>query len=476
MASSLSYLSEFVCTRMGLYFPKERFCDLERGINSACTEFGFKDAESCIQWLVSSKLTKEQIEILASYLTVGETYFFRERKSFEALRKYILPELLCSRQGKNLRIWSAGCSTGEEAYSIAILLSETIPALADWNITLLATDINPRFLQKAIAGIYSERSFRDTEAWVKERYFRKTRKGQFEIIEPLKKMVTFSYHNLAEDAYPSLLNNTNAMDIIFCRNVLMYFSQERIKKVVQNLYLCLVEGGWLIVSPVETSSVLFSQFAVTNFPAVTFYKKDSSKEVLIPKELQQEKRAVQPAFKKERRKIREIKKREPSDGYEGALALYEQGRYAQVIEAAVKLASHDGTKTLALLARAYANHGEIVEAQKWCEKAIASDRLNPCSHYLHAMILQEQGQVEKAVRSLEQALYLDQDFVLAHFVLGNLKRQLGKSRESEKHFNNALMLLRKFRQDEIIPESEGITAGRLSEIIISLRERGNLHE
>ena len=127
--------------QMGLHFPKGRWCDLERGIRSAAREFGFKDAESCIQWLLSSRFTKNQIEILGSHLTVGETCFFREKKSFEVLEEHIFPELIYSRREieQNLRIWSAGCCTGEEPYSIAILLSKMVPDLKDWNTTIPTT-------------------------------------------------------------------------------------------------------------------------------------------------------------------------------------------------------------------------------------------------------------------------------------------------------------------------------------------------
>lgn len=456
---------------MCLHFPREKWCDLERGISSASEKLGFKDAESCIKWLVASSLTKKQIEILASYLTTGETYFFREKTSFEALEEYILPHLICSRRGRDqyLRIWSAGCSSGEEPYSIAILLSKMISDLKDWNITILATDINPLFLQKASNGVYSEWSFRDTPTWIRK-YFKKTKNG-FEILPDIKKMVAFSYYNLAEDTYPSLLNNTNAMDIIFCRNVMMYFSPEHTKRVVQNLYSCLVEGGWLIVSPVETSHTLYSQFEKVNFHDRIFYKKNGGIQVaLLPPSnfAPQTLAVVSPekiGFKEEEQEIEKL----PT--YEEALALYGQGKYAEAAEGIVKLVScdHDNSKAILLLARAYANLGKLTEAREWCEKAITEDRLNPSSHYLYATILEERGQIEEAVKSLKRAIYIDQNFVLAHFGLGNLCKKQGKFKESDKYFENAIMLLRRFGQDELLLESEGITAGRLSEIITTMR-------
>lgn len=496
----LSQISEFIAAQMGLHFPRERRRNLERGLRSAAREFAFKDAESCIKWLLSSHLTKNQIEILASHLTIGETYFFRDKNSLEILKEQILPELIRSRRDreKHLRIWSAGCSTGEEPFSLAILLSNMLTDLSDWKLTILATDINPLSLRKALAGAYNEWSFRDTPPWVKQRCFREINKGHYEILPHIKKLVNFSYLNLVEDSYPSFLNNTNAMDIIFCRNVLMYFTPEVARKVIQNIYRCLVDGGWLIVSPSETSHVLFSQFATVSFPNVTFYRKDSKKsqpaEDFIPKEspyfIPDE--AIVPfypplehvtepeleiTFPREQGEAFPLKdNREPETGepqpipYTEALMLYEQGRYEEAVNKILFMlqGNQDNPNALTLLARAYANLGKLSKALEWCEKAIIIDKLNPCCHYLLAIILHERGQTEEAVASLKRAVYLDQDFVLAHFALGNLNQQRGKLKESEKHFGNALSLLSRYRQEDILPESEGMTAGRLKEIIQSI--------
>lgn len=474
----LSELNEFLSARIGLYFPKERWCDLERGIIQASSEFGFKDPESCIRWLFSSPVTKSQIEILASYLTVGETFFFRERKIFDALEELILPGLISSRRNKDqyIRIWSAGCCSGEEPYSIAILLHKMIPDLSDWNIAIVATDINPRFLQKASEGVFSEWSFRDAPSWIR-RYFRKTKRG-LEILPCINKMVTFFFHNLAEDTYPSLLNNTNAMDIIFCRNVLMYFSPGHAKNVVQNLFHSLVDGGWLIVSPVETSQELFSQFVTVSFHEATVYRKDAS-EFLRRDELNFP--ACLPLEKKTELHAGHISappamdRKEPFAGgetqpYNEAMALYEKGKYEEAAEKIVEVfpLDHD-TKAMALLSRAYANLGKSREALEWCEKAILTDRLNPHYHYLRAMILQERGEAEEAVNSLKRAIYLDPDFVLANYAMGNLCRRQGKPKESDRYFENVSRILRRFRPEQILPESDGITAGRLSEIITSGR-------
>src|SRR5258708_136443 len=132
--------------------------------------------------------------------------------------------------------------------------------LKDWNVSILATDINPLFLRKAREGVYREWSFRDTDPSIRSRYFTRPSEGCFEVLPEIKAMVTFAYLNLARDHYPSLLNGTNAFDFILCRNVLMYFTPERAREVAGGLHRSLLDGGWLIVSPSETSHILFADF------------------------------------------------------------------------------------------------------------------------------------------------------------------------------------------------------------------------
>lgn len=138
--SLLSGLSGFVAAGLGLHFPEERWADLERGVVSAARELGHPDAETCARWLLSASLTRNHVEVLASHLTVEKTYFFREKDTLEVLRQQIVPELLRSRADgeRRLRIWSAGCCTGEEPYSIAMLLDGLIADDTGWNVTIAA--------------------------------------------------------------------------------------------------------------------------------------------------------------------------------------------------------------------------------------------------------------------------------------------------------------------------------------------------
>lgn len=479
--SLIAEFSAYLSARIGLHFPPERRGDLERGLAAAARELGFADIESCIRSLLASSLARPQLETLASHLTVGETYFFRERQSFDCLERQVLPELVRSRRAgeRRLRIWSAGCATGEEPYSIAMVLARAIPDVRDWNISILATDINPRALRKASLGIYGDWSFRDTTAGVKEGFFEKTKDGRFQVAERIRSMVTFAYLNLAEDNYPSVESGTNAMDIVFCRNVLMYFEPSHSRRALEKLGRSLMNEGWLFVNPVEISQAALPQLATVNLPGAIVYRKGArpaGAEVELPAIA-----AWPPAAPVAPQApadvviavAAEAERAEPEISaplpYQKAAALYALGRYAEAAESVRRgLAQGSGdARAMALLARCCANQGDLAEAKKWCNQAVAADKLNPGWHYLLATIVQEQGAAEEAVAALRRALYLDPDHALAHFALGNLVRRRGRPKDSERHYRNALAILDGCLPEQVLPESEGIAAGRLAEIIRS---------
>lgn len=519
----LSQLSERISQQMGLVFAEKNWSSFKRGLSSAAEDFGFSDTDACGRWLLESPLTRERIKTLACHLTIGETYFFRETKAFAALQEQVLPAIFFSRQGtdRRLRIWTAGCSTGEEPYSIAILLTRMLPNIHEWKISILATDVNPHSLQKAMDGTYSEWSFRSPPEWLKSQYFTKQGK-RYEIIPRIKRMVSFESLNLAEDVYPSLSNGTNAMDIIFCRNVMMYFSRQLQDRIIQKFHHALVEGGWLIVSPSEASSALFPQFTTINFPGAIFFMKSKERpdiqeqwlvrtpfETAAPllqspqsPQIPQLSEEVMPVFGFPPPTVAEAPPfptqipqispkpveagpgnvlsngttaavppapQHPEDPYDEAAALYEQGRYREVI---ALLEHHPKSPKKGcisdLLARAHANQGEFAEALAWCDKALAVEVLNPGYHYLRATILQEQEQLDEAAKTLRKVLFIDPDFVLAYFALGNLHRQLGKIQESKKNFENVRKLLQSHAPGDVLPESDGITAARLQEIVMAM--------
>lgn len=435
-----SRLSELIAQKTGLHFPAERSVDLQRAMSGAAGEFGFSDALACADWLVSTRLTSAQLQVLAGHLTVGETYFFRERPTFEALAEHVIPELARRRwHERRLRVWSAACCTGEEAYSLAILLQQRLPAWRQWRITLLATDINERFLDKARNAVYGEWSFRDAPAGLKERYFTRAADDRYMVNPEIQQLVRFARFNLVEDDFAELLSTVGTLDLILCRNVLMYFTPLQARKVVSNLRRVLCDDGWLAVAASEGSHALLHGFAPSSFPGMILYQKTESgpERPPRPKTPQvQPKISIQPVV-------------------------------AAVLPAMDSKAAPE-PEELASLTRSLANQGRLNEALTACDRWIGAAPLDSTARYLRAVILQELGEYQSARLALNQAVYLNPEFVLAHFALGNLDKAGSKGSEARKHFTNALTLVRRVSPTELLPESDGLTARRLEEIIMAL--------
>ncbi len=490
-AALLSRLGTCISRLLGLRFGPERMADLERALIDAAPEFGFDDPLRFAEWLCVARLSKEETERLASHLTVGETYFFRDKEVFDGLEQTILPGLIEKRRTeKRIRIWSAGCSTGEEPYSVAMMLAAMMFDMKDWNITILATDISSRVLKKASEACYGEWSFRSAPESIKERYFNKTAEGRYSLIDRIRKMVEFRYLNLADDAYPSLVNNTNAMDLILCRNVLMYFSQATGERVTARLRNCLVDDGLMITGPAEAAHYMIrSLFTPVSLPGATFYRKtrqpDEAIEAAGVKEqdgqgstsLQWEKKTpARPQVKTIKRQpeaARPVPLKEAAPAglaaIEEADRLFRLGLYQQACET---IESDSGSRrdprACTLLARIYANQGRLELAQTWCERAISADRLNPAFHFLMATILMEQGMLKESADALKKTLYLDPRFVLAHYMLAGLSGRLGDAQGAARNRKNAIELLSGYDPDEPLPESDGMTAGRLAQLAASM--------
>jgi len=478
-----SELRIYLLTHLGLSFSDKQELELLKKIGLAIKVFGFENIHEFVQWLVENDLTGQQLESLASYLTVGETYFLREKKSFKFLERVYVPRFIQekTKENKNIRIWSAGCASGEEAYSIAISLLRTIPNIKDWNITILATDINPVLLNKAKKGIYTKWSFRNNPDWFFTKYFEKVGDNLFQILPEIKNMVTFAPLNLAKDIYPSLLNNTNAMDIIFCRNVLIYFSQEGIREVTNRLYKSLIHGGVLIVSPVEMSNLISPKFAKINYEGYTIYQKgiiekfkEKTQKIRLPKLTANYKSLQSHPSQLVKKRIKNnppIKAIEKISDYEQAIRMFDQGFFEKTESILTNLLSEDNEnkkKIISLLAKTKANLGKLDDARILCDKGLEIDKTDYSLYYLTATVMQEQGKDEEAISSLRRAIYLDHNFVLAHFLLGNISIKKGHNKMGKKHLNNAINILSRLDSEDIVPESDGITVGRFTEIITAL--------
>ncbi|MBI4610391.1 MAG: tetratricopeptide repeat protein [Candidatus Rokubacteria bacterium] len=439
-----------IASRLGLDFPESRKADLERGFIRACRSSVVSAPERYLAWLATLSDESPEWKRLASHLTVGETYFFRDRALFEALEQ-VLPPLVDARRSagiRRLRLWSAGCATGEEPYSLAMLLDRLLPDSSDWALTVLATDINPDALEAARRGLYREWSFRETPQWIRDRYFHRRGPETFEVDPRIRRVVTFAPLNLAEDGYPTVVTNTSAMDLILCRNVLMYFTRDAQRAVVARLQRALAIGGWLVVSPAEASAELFRPLLPVNFPGAILYRKEPVSAVAPPTTWHPE--AVWPTLPAPAPLV---------DTLSGLIAP----------EAPVTPLSEERAEPLPdtpsdlQRARALADLGSLERARELCEIALERDRLDSEAHLLLAAICQEQGEMAAALEALRRTIYLAPDCASAHFLLGSLLLRQGKLRQGQRSMETVLNLLSSVPRDEAVAGSDGLTAGRLLE-------------
>ncbi|WP_460826822.1 CheR family methyltransferase, partial [Massilia terrae] len=235
---------------------------------------GHAHVPACAAWLADGPWDDARGAACARFLTIGETYFFREPRALDLVCEQARAHLARGEQ-RPLRIWSAGCCTGEEPYSIAIALRRRVPQMAPAMASILATDLNEAFLDFARAGVYRRWSFRNTDPADHAAWFRPVDEGRFEIDPALRAQVRFDCLNLAGASYPSAASGTLAMDVIFCRNVLMYFGPQQARDTVARLRACLVDGGWLVVNASEASPELFAGFTPVFHADAVFFRKDS---------------------------------------------------------------------------------------------------------------------------------------------------------------------------------------------------------
>ncbi|NJK27403.1 MAG: protein-glutamate O-methyltransferase CheR [Coleofasciculaceae cyanobacterium SM2_3_26] len=219
--------------------------------------------------------------VLTQSITTIESYFFRDRGQFSLLRDRLLPRaieqrrLAQQRQGSprpSLRLWSAGCSTGEEPLSLAILLRELLPDWQEWALLILGTDINAEAIARAQAGLYPEWSFRLTPPALRDRYFQLA--GDRWRIDPeVHQMVTFETGNLLGDRFPNLFSHLHDMDIILCRNVFIYFHAAAIAAILQKFHQTLRSDGCLMCAHTELSGQTLQSFQIEPFPESLVYRR-----------------------------------------------------------------------------------------------------------------------------------------------------------------------------------------------------------
>ncbi|MFZ5906146.1 MAG: CheR family methyltransferase [Nitrospirota bacterium] len=262
-------IRDFIRDYCGIFFDDDLRYLLEKRLSRRLRSFHFSNFRDYYRYLLYHPNRDEELTSIIDILTVNETYFFREMNQLKAFSEEILPELKrTNREKRRLRIWSAGCSTGEEPYTIAILVLEN-GSFRNWNIEIFGSDINQRVLQVARSGIYRKNSFRTTEPYYLKKYF-KEENSLFTISDSVKQHVNFSHLNLLDPVKTKL---AGTVDVIFCRNVLIYFDHSSRKKVVEMFYDRLGNGGYLLLGHAESLINISTAFTLKHLRYDMVYQK-----------------------------------------------------------------------------------------------------------------------------------------------------------------------------------------------------------
>jgi chemotaxis protein methyltransferase CheR len=268
-------IRDFVKDYCGIYFDDDSRYLLEKRLSRRVRIHHFSNFREYYRYLLYHKDRDQELASIIDIITVNETYFFREQNQLKTLSEEILPEILqTNKDKKKLRIWSAGCSTGEEPYTVAMIVLEKA-RFRDWDIEIFGSDINQRVLQVARSGVYRKNSFRTTEPYFMHKYFSEE-DGLSTISDKVKQYVNFTHLNLLD---PFKIKLFGAMDIIFCRNVLIYFDQSSRKKVIEMFYERLVDGGYLLLGHAESLINLSTAFTLRHFKYDMVYQKPLRKGV-----------------------------------------------------------------------------------------------------------------------------------------------------------------------------------------------------
>jgi len=260
----------------GIYNAEEKLYLLADACSRRIKALNHRGPRDYLDHLIAHPSRDGELRHLLNEVTIGETCLFRSPPQIEALRKIILPEFLGEKVRqtmKRLRIWSAGCSTGEEPYTLAMTMMEEMEkALKGWQVEIIATDLNDRSVETAKAGIYGDYALRNTADFYKRKYFTPLEDGKLQVKPEVKKMITFNRLNLSEDQKMLFMKG---MDLIFCCNVLIYFDGESKTRVVNHFFGNLNFGGYFFLGTSESLLRLNDKFHLIHFPGTIAYWKPS---------------------------------------------------------------------------------------------------------------------------------------------------------------------------------------------------------
>lgn len=457
---------DYIHQHSGIYLEDQKLDSLRISLITRATRFSLATLADYHDLLANDE---NEFKELMNLVTINETSFFRFPQQFDAMRTTVIPNILESKPSisRNFRVWSAGCSTGEEPYTIGMTLLDSGIEGLGYRMEVLGTDVSTNALNRAKEGVYPARALLSVPNSVSSRFFEPTSRGH-QVVDKVRKLITFQYQNLIKEPYPAaLLGN---WDIIFCRNVTIYFKLESTRRVVDNFYRSLNPGGYLFIGHSETLTSISDKFEPMEIGGVFLYRKPIERNVFnfdtIKAERAPKKRRTTNERVADSQSARPRVPRtrpEPAapatatrataapaaDASELEPLLHEartasqEGRNEAVLEFVARIQALDPNNAEAFLLSAHvlADAGKFAPALEQCHMALAVDPLLAAARFILGMIYLRQGDSALAMSEFKRTVYIDSGFALAYLNMANLYRARGSNDDATREYENTLRTL-----------------------------------
>jgi chemotaxis protein methyltransferase CheR len=469
---------QLVNERTGIRIRDQDYGELARKIGMRMAALHLVNPDQYYQHLATVGASGEtEWDALITLLTNVESYFFRDQGQFQLLEQVLLPRLIVQKRAeRRLRIWSAGCSTGEEPYSVAILVQQLLAHEAGWHCEVIGTDINPTVLARARQGYYPMWSLRSLAPMIQTRYFQPYGNG-FQLDAKIRQAVRFESFNLAKPSTEQWCPSD--VDLIVCRNVFIYFSAPAISTALESFRQALNPAGYLMTGHAELYGQQLQAFQSHLFPeSVVYQRRDRPTPlVAIPPSLPVRSQPLPPPPRPPAPSLSPPSAiaAPPStplptvqDLLTEAEFFFQQKNYRLSRKKVEAILSRDPQSFAAYFLRAQldANSGQYDAAIQSCEKALELEPLSVSIYYLMAQIFEERGDTEKAKQLFKKIIYLEPTAILAYYELSQLYDQEGNSNRGQKMRQTALAFLQQLPPQSRVDERSDLTVADLIDRIL----------
>jgi chemotaxis protein methyltransferase CheR len=428
---------QLISQASGIFFDRGKLDVLRLGLSDRASAVGVDDLSQYYDYLMTEDDREEELRRLLEHLSVQETQFFRNLPQFDALRRFVIPEIIKRKAGsyRNIRMWSAGCSTGQEPYSLAMSVLDVMPDIRSWQVRIMGTDLNQQALDTARQGWYPERKLTGLDRRHIERYMDQA-EGGYRMKDEVRDMVEFHRLNLVTDPLP--IDTIGTCDVIFCRNVIIYFTHETAKYVIEHFFDILNPGGYLFLGHSETLWKMSNKYSLVEVGDAFIYKKSLPRGINGRRFITDRRMRPGPLPAGVREDRRRQPRRVKAPAVErGADAAVEGGRQAPVKPVADReFTPVEEAKTLLEL-------GEYDKAVSALEKALSSDGTSADLYFLLGLAHEKRNDMDAASDAFHKAVYCDDCYSIAYFHIASILEHAGRLREAIREYRNAAKYLRR---------------------------------